>query len=325
MMGKLIGLMIAVVALAAALPQAFAQDVYPSRTIRIIVPTAPGGPSELGSRLIAEELLKRWGRPVVVETRPGAGTIIGSEIVARAPPDGYTLLMSPSTLATNPASYKKMPYNALRDFAPITQTLFVPNLMVIHPSLPAQSVKEFIALAKARPGEILYASAGHGTNPHLTIELFASMAQIRMTHVPYKGSLPGVVDLLAGRVAMTATASMANIIPHLRTGRLRALGVTTASRIPALPDIPTIAEAGLPGYESVQWSGLLAPAGTPREIISTLHKEVVAILHTPEARERLANIGTEVVASSPQEFAAFIKSETAKWAKVARAAGITPE
>ncbi len=233
--------------------------------------------------------------------------------------------MSPSTLATNPASYKKMPYNALRDFAPITQTLFVPNLMVIHPSLPAQSVKEFIALAKARPGEILYASAGHGTNPHLTIELFASMAQIRMTHVPYKGSLPGVVDLLAGRVAMTATASMANIIPHLRTGRLRALGVTTASRIPALPDIPTIAEAGLPGYESVQWSGLLAPAGTPREIVSTLHKEVVAILRTPEARERLANIGTEVVASSPQEFAAFIKSETAKWAKVARAAGITPE
>lgn len=269
--------------------------------------------------------MKRWGRPVVVETRPGAGTIVGSEIVAKASPDGYTLLMSPSTLATNPASYKKMPYNALRDFAPITQTLFVPNLMVIHPSLPAQSVKEFIALAKARPGEILYASAGHGTNPHLTIELFASMAQIRMVHVPYKGSLPGIVDLLAGRVALTATSAMSNLVPHVRSGRMRALGITTSKRIQALPDIPTIAEAGLPGYESVQWSGLLAPVGTPREIITTLSKEVVAILQTPEAKARLASIGTEVVASSPEEFGAFIKAETVKWAKVAKAAGIEPE
>jgi tripartite-type tricarboxylate transporter receptor subunit TctC len=312
-------------ALAASLmPAAFAQG-YPNRPIRIIVPTAPGGPSDIGSRLIAEELTKRWGRPVVVETRPGAGTIVGSEIVAKAPPDGYTLLMSPSTLATNPASYKKMPYNALRDFAPITQTLFVPNLIVIHPSLPAKSLKEFIAFARARPGEILYASAGHGTNPHLTIELFASMAQIRMVHVPYKGSLPGIVDLLAGRVALSATASMANLIPHVRSGRLRALGVTTAKRTQALPDTPTIAEAGLPGYESVQWSGLLAPAGTPREIVTALHKEVIAILHTPEARERLAGIGTEMVGSTPEEFAAFIKSETAKWAKVAKAAGIEPE
>ena len=312
-------------AVTAALPAALAQDRYPSRPIRIIVPTAPGGPSDIGSRLIAEELTKRWGRPVVVETRPGAGTIVGSEIVAKAPPDGYTLLMSPSTLATNPASYKKMPYNALRDFAPITQTLFVPNLIVIHPSLPAKSLKEFIAFAKARPGEILYASAGHGTNPHLTIELFASMAGIRMLHIPYKGSLPGVVDLLAGRVALTATSSMANLIPHVRGGRVRALGVTTAKRTQALPDIPTIAEGGLPGYESVQWSGLLAPAGTPRDIITALHKEVVDILHMPEAKERLASVGTELVASSPEEFAAFIRSETVKWAKVAKAAGIEPE
>lgn len=302
-----------------------AEASYPSRPIRIIVPTAPGGGSDIGARLIAQELLKRWGRPVVVETRPGAGTIIGSEIVAKAPPDGYTLLMSPSTLATNPASYKKMPYDALRDFAPITQTLFVANLIVIHPSLPAKSVKEFIAFARARPGEILYASAGHGTNPHLAIELFASMAKIRMVHVPYKGSLPGIVDLLAGRVALTATSSMSNLIPHVRTGRMRPLGVTAATRTQALPDVPTVAEAGLPGYEAVQWSGLLAPAGTPREIISTLHKEVVAILHTPEARERLANIGTEVVGSSPEEFAAFMKTETVKWAKVAKAAGIQPE
>ncbi len=304
---------------------ALAQENYPSRPIRIIVPTAPGGPSDLGSRLIGEELTKRWGRPVVVETRPGAGTIVGSEMVAKAAPDGYTLLMSPSTLATNPASYKKMPYNALRDFAPITQTLFVPNLIVIHPAVPAKNLKEFIAFARARPGEILYASAGHGTNPHLTIELLASMAKIRMTHIPYKGSLPGIVDLLAGRVMLTASSSMSNIVPHVQSGKMRALGVTTSARIASLPDIPTVAEAGVPGYESVQWSGLLAPAGTRREIIAMLHKEAVAILTTPEGRDRLAKIGTEVVASSPEEFAAFIKSETVKWAQVARAAGIEPE
>jgi tripartite-type tricarboxylate transporter receptor subunit TctC len=313
--------------LAAAVPQpdARAQDAYPSRPIRIIVPTAPGGPSDISARLIAQELGRRWGRPVVVEIRAGAGTIIGSEIVAKAPPDGYTLLVSPSTLAINPATYKKMPYDALRDFAPISQLYFVASLIVMHPSLPAKSVKEVIALAQARPGEILYSSSGHGTNPHLTIELFASMAKIRLLHVPYKGTAPGLVDLLGGRVAMMATSSMSLLVPHVRAGRLRALGITTAARSRALPDIPTIAEAGVPGYEAVQWSGLLAPAGTPREIIARLHKETVAILRTPEATERLAGDSAEVVASSPEEFAAFIRAETVKWAKVAKAAGIQPE
>ncbi len=182
-----------------------------------------------------------------------------------------------------------------------------------------------IALAKARPGEILYGSSGHGTNPHLTIELFASMAGIQLLHVPYKGTAPGLVDLLAGRVALMATASMALLIPHVKTGKLRALGVTTAYRIQALPDVPTIAEAGLPGYESVQWSGLLAPGGTPREIIVKLHGEAVSILRAPEARERLANDGAEVVGSTPEEFSAFLRTETVKWAKVAKLAGIQPE
>jgi tripartite-type tricarboxylate transporter receptor subunit TctC len=306
-------------------PAAQAQDTYPSRVVRIVVPTAPGGPSDISARIIAQELSKRWGRQVVVDVRPGAGTIIGSEIVARAPPDGYTLLVSPSTLAINPASYKKMPYDALRDFAPITQTLYVPNLIAVHPSLPARSVKEVIALAKARPGEILYGSAGHGTNPHLTVELFASMAGIRLLHVPYKGTLPGLVDLVAGRVALLATSSMSLVVPHVRAGRLRALGVTSAARTAALPDISTIAEAGLPGYEAVQWSGLLAPAGTPREIVVKLHQESTAILRTAEARERLAADSAELVLSSPEEFAAFLKAETVKWARVAKAAGIQPE
>ena len=295
-------LLTALVLMVAALPEGLAQNNYPDRPIRIIVPSAPGGPSDFGARLIGEEMSKRLGRQVVVDNRSGAATMIGSEIVAKAPPDGYTLLMSPSTLAINPAFYKNMAYNALRDFAPITQTVFVPNVIVVHPSLPVKSVKEMIAFAKARPGEIRYASAGYGTNPHLAIELFMS-----------------------GEVAIMANTSLSLIIPHLETGRLRALGVTTARRIQALPNVPTIAEAGLPGYEAVQWSGLLAPAKTPREIIARLSKEAVTILRTPEARERLTGVGCEVVASSPEEFSAFMQAETVKWAAVVKAAGIQPE
>jgi len=318
-------LVAALALLAVALPQALAQDSYPNRPIRIIVPTAPGGPSDIGARLIAQELTKRWGRQVVVDTRPGAGTIIGTEIVAKAAPDGHTLLVSPSTLAINPATYKNMPYDAVRDFAPITQTHFVPNLILVHPSVPAKSVKELISLARSRPGEILYASSGHGTNPHLVIELFASMTQIRLLHVPYKGTLPGLIETIAGRVAMIATSSMSLVVPHVRTGKLRALGITSATRSPMLPDIPTIAEAGVPGYEAVQWSGMLAPAATPQEIITRLHKEVTAILRTPDIRDRLAADSAVVVASSPEQFAEFVKTEMVKWVNVAKAAGIRPE
>jgi tripartite-type tricarboxylate transporter receptor subunit TctC len=321
----LLGLAASFAVTAAYSTPALAQDAYPSRPIRIIVPTAPGGPSDITARLIAQELIKRWGRPVVVEIRAGAGTIIGSEIVAKAPPDGYTLLVTPSTLAINPATYRKMPYDGIRDFAPITQLYFVPNLIVVHPSLPAKTVKETIALAKSHPGEIAYGSSGHGTNPHLAIELFASMAQIRLLHVPYKGTAPGLTDLLAGRVALMATSSMSLLVPHVNAGRLRALGITAATRSKALPDIPTIAEAGLPGYEAVQWSVMVAPTGTPREIISRLNKETVAILGMPETRERLSGDSAEIVGSSPEQTAAFVKSETVKWAKVVKAAGITPE
>jgi tripartite-type tricarboxylate transporter receptor subunit TctC len=303
---------------------AFSQDAYPTRPIRIIVPSAPGGTSDTSSRILAQELPKRWGKPVVVENRPGAGTIVGSEIVAKSPPDGYTLLASPSTLAINPASYKKMPYDGIRDFAPITQTLFVPNIIVSHPSLPAKTIKELIAFAKARPGEVLYGSAGHGTNPHLTIELLSSMTHVKLAHVPYKGTLPGVTDLLGGRLALMASSSWSIMIPHVKNGRLRALGVTSSKRTSVMPDVPTVAES-VPGYESVQWSGFLAPAGTPREIITALHREITAIVKSPEARERLASETAEVVASTPEEFAQFIKAETSKWAKVAKAAGVQPE
>ncbi len=319
-------LLTALTVLALASAEASAQDNYPSRLIRIIVPTAPGAPSDISARLISEGMSKRLGRQaVVVENRAGAGTIIGSEIVAKAPADGYTLLASASPLAINPAFFKKIPYDALRDFVPITELVSVPNLIVVHPSLPVKSVKDLITFAKARPGKVQYASAGYGTNPHLAMELFSMMAQIRLIHVPYKGGMPGLIDLLGGHVALMATGSMSVAIPHVRTGRLRALGVTTAARIQTLSDVPTISEAGLPGYEAVQWAGLLAPAKTPREIIDKLHKEVVAILRSPEARARLAEEGCEVIVSSPDEFAAFMQTETVKWAKVAKAAGIQPE
>ena len=310
--------------LAAASLQAAGQGNYPNRVIRIIAPTSPGGPNDAIARLIAQALTERLGRQVIVENRAGAGTIIGSEIVAKSQPDGYTLLMGLSTLATNAATYKNIPYDALRDFAPVTQAVSTPNLIVVHPSLPAKSVTELIALATSRPGQILYASSGKGTNPHLTLELFSSMAKIRMVHVPYKSSGPGIIDLIAGHVAITSSPMLLSI-PHVRAGRLRALGVTSAKRVAAEPDILTIAEGGLPGFASVQWYGLFAPARTPLEIIELLHREVVAILRAPGGRERFTSDGAELVASSPGEFAAFLKAETVKWAGVAKAAGIVPE
>ena len=310
--------------LATALPGAFAQGSYPSRPIHIIVPGPPGTGFDTISRLMAPGLSESLGRQVVVENRAGAGTLIGNEYVAKAPPDGYTLLMAASALVIQPALYKKMPYDVERDFAPVTVAVSVPNMIIVHPSIPAKSVKEMIALAKTRPGEILFASAGSGSNSHLTVQLFVSMAQIRMTHVPYKGATPGMVDLLGGHVAMMSLP-VADAMPHVRAGKLRALGVTSAGRVAAAPAIPTIAEGGLPGYESLNWFGLLAPARTPPEIIARLHKESVAVLRAPSIKERLASDSTEAIGNSPEEFAAFIKAQLVKWATVVKNAGITPE
>ncbi len=303
----------------------FAQDVYPNRPIRIVVPTAAGGPSDIGARLIANELTKRWGKQVVVDVRPGAGTIIGTDLVAKAQPDGYTLLMSPSTLAITPATYKKIPYDVQRDFAPVTQSHFVPNLISVHPSMPAKSIHELIAFAKLHPNEILYASSGHGTNPHLVVELLASMAQIKLMHIPYKGTLPGLIETIAGRTALIATSSMQLVLPNARAGKLRVLAITSLNRVPSLPDIPAVSESGLAGYEAVQWTAMMAPAATPVEVLAKLQKEVVAILRTPEVRDKLAVDGAEVVASSPEECAAFLRAETIKWAALVKSAGIAQE
>jgi len=301
-----------------------AQGNYPTRAVRVIVPSAPGGGTDISARILAPQLSAFLGQQVIVENRAGAGTMIGGEVVARAAPDGYTLLMGISTLAINPAIYRKVPYDAQKDFAPVSQAVSLSNVLVVHPSLPVKNVKEFVALVKPRPGQINFASAGVGTSPHLSMELFLVMTGLKMLHVPYKGSGPGVTDLIAGHVP----AMMPNMLsaqPHIKSGRLRALGVTGSKRAPGAEDIPTIAEAGVPGYEAVQWYGLLAPAATPRDIIVKLHTGVVRALQNPEVRQRLLNDGAEPVGSSPEEFAAYLRSETAKWAKVIQAAGIKPE
>ncbi len=297
---------------------------YPNRPLRIVAPSAAASAADTVARVIAPLLSERLGQPVVVDTRPGAATILGTEAVAKSPPDGHTLLIGLPALAINPSIYKSLPYDGLRDFAAITQAVRQPNLLVVHPSLPVKSVKELIALAKARPGELVYASAGVGAGSHLTMELFMLQSGIKMLHVPYKGPTPGMIDLVAGRVSAMATSTTSSL-PHVRSGRLRALGVTTATRAPGLPDIPTVAETGLPGYESAAWFGLMTPTGTPRDVIARLNKEVVAILRQPDVKERFAKDGAEVVAGTPEEFDAYIRAEAVKWAKVVKAAGIKAE
>lgn len=306
------------------LPAALAQAHYPTQPVRMIVVTAPGGGLDTFSRLVTRELSGRAGQQFFVENRPGAGTTIAMAVAARAKPDGYTLLMNTSSFAISSALYRNIPYDPVRDFIPITMGVATPNLLSVHPSVPVKSVKELIALAKARAAQgdpVFYASGGNGTNGHLATALFLSTAQIRMTHVPYKSGSLGVIDLIAGQVPVMLD-SMSSLLPHVRAGKLRALGVSSLRRAAAAPDIPTIAEAGVPGYESGQWYGLFAPAGTPQEIIAWLHKEVTAALRTTKIKERLAVDGLEVVANSPDEFAAVVKADIAKWTKVVKSAGI---
>jgi tripartite-type tricarboxylate transporter receptor subunit TctC len=303
---------------------AWAQGAYPVKPVRLVVPSSPGGGTDITARMLAPRLTEALGQQVVVENRAGAGTMIGIEVVAKSPADGYTLLMGLSTLAINPAMYKKVPYDAVRDFAPISQIISAPNMLVVHPSIPVKTVKELIAFTRARPGQLNYASAGHGTNPHLSMELFLSMTGLKVVHIPYKGLGPGMVDLIAGHVSL-ATATMLTGLPHVKSGRLRCLGTTGAARAAVLPDYPTVSEAGVSGYEASQWYGVLAPAQTPKEIITKLNADLVRILQAPDMKERLVADGTDPVGSSPDEFARYIRSELAKWGKVARDAGITPE
>ena len=316
--------MLIAVVLAVAAAGSAAQSVYPARPLRLIVPSSAGGGIDIIARIITARLPDRLGQPVIVDNRPGAASIIGSDLVAKAAPDGYTLLISVSALAINPAIYKKLPYDTLRDFAPVTLAAVAPNLLVVHPSLPVKTVRNLVDLARARPGELNFGSAGTGSNPHLSMELLLSMAKLKMVHIPYKGSAPAVTDLLAGHIAVM-TATMLTAIPHARSGRLRALGVTSVARVGALPEIPTVAEAGVPGYEAVQWYGILAPAATPAEIVNKLNAGIVGVLDMPEVKAQLAGNGAEAAGGSTEAFARYLREETGKWAQVVRAAGIRPE
>ncbi len=309
--------------LAMSAQYAFAQT-YPNRTIRLVVPSSPGGGTDIIGRIVAHKLTELLGQQVVVDNRAGAGTIIGNEAVAKAAPDGYTLLMGLSTLAINPSMYAKLPYDALRDFAPVSQAVSSPNILTVHPSVPAKTVREFVALARARPGSLTFGSAGMGTSPHLSGELLKTLAKIDIVHVPYKGSGMSIISQLAGEIAANFP-SVPTAMPYIKANRLRGLGVTTVKRTAALPDVPSIAEAGVPGYEATQWFGVLAPAGTPRAIVDRLHQEMMRVLRSADVKERIVAEGMEIVAGTPEEFAAYIKSETGKWSKVIKSAGIKPQ
>ena len=301
-----------------------AQSDYPSRPVKILVPSSPGGGTDILARVLADYLSKSLNGQFFVENRPGAGQMIGIEVVAHAPNDGYTLLMAASTLAINPVMYKNVKYDAVKDFSPITLVAGLPNIFIVAPEQPIKSIADLIALAKRKPGEVTYASAGIGTSPHMGSELLKSLAGIEMQHVPFRGTAPGVTEVMAGRV----TVGLANLLtakPLIEGGKLRALAVTGRTRAQTLPDVPTVEEAGVPGYDAMQWYGLLAPAGTPPAIVERIQAEVAAALKTPEVRERLSADGAEPVGNTPAEFAAVIREELDKWAKVAKAAGIKPE
>jgi tripartite-type tricarboxylate transporter receptor subunit TctC len=317
---KSYALCIACAVLGSSAGTAFAQ-AYPVKPVRIVVPSSAGGGTDIIARVLAPELSKRLGQQVVVDNRPGAGTMIGIEMVANSPADGYTLLMGLSTLAINSALYKKVPYDPVKDFAPVTLATTSASILVVHPSLPVKTLKDLIAFARARPGQLNYASAGTGTYPHMTYELFLSMAKLKMVHIPYKGTAPAMIDMIAGQVASMA-ATVITGMPHIRSGRLRPLGITSMKRSDVAPDIPTVAEAGLPGFESLQWYGLLAPANTPRDIVNRLNKEMVQVLQSPGIRKRFAVDAVDTVGNTPDEFARHIRSELDKWEKVARGAGI---
>ena len=297
---------------------------YPTRAIKLVVPSSPGGGTDIVARILGQKLSEQLGQQFVVENRAGAGTVIGNDAVAKSAPDGYTLLMGLSTLAINPSMYTKLPYDALRDFAPISQSVSACNILILHPSVPAKTVVELIALARAKPGSLTFGSAGMGTNPHLSGELFKSLARIDMVHVPFKGSGQSIISQLAGEIAANFP-SVPTAMPYVKAGRLRGIGVTTLRRVEVLPDVPSIAEAGLPGYEATQWFGLLAPAGTPRPIIDRLYQESSRALRSADMKERMTAEGLEVVGSTPEEFASYIRSETEKWTQVIKAAGIKPQ
>ena len=307
-------------ALACLCAAAFAQS-YPTRAVRLIVPFPPGGGTDTMARVISPKLSELLGQQVVPENRGGAGANIGAEAAAKSAPDGYTIMLATITNAIGASLYTRLNYDLVRDFATITQLATTPHILVTHPSVPVKTVKEFIALGKARPGELAYSSSGAGSAAHLAGELFNSLTGVKTVHVPYKGGGPSMIALVGGEVSL-AFATMPSAIGYVRGGRLRGIAVTTAQRSPSTPELPTIAETGIKGYEAGSWYGLSAPAGTSKEIVARLHAETMKVMGMPDVKERLFNAGFEIVTSNPEQFAAFTKSEIQKWGKLVRAANL---
>ena len=294
---------------------------YPTRPVRVVVPVASGGATDILTRTLAQRLSSAWGQQVLVDNRPGGGSNVGFEAAAQAPADGYTLLMAQPAFTVNVSLYKKLAYDPLRDFAAVTLTATGANVLVIHPTVPVYTLKDFIALAKAKPGQLNYASSGNGTTPHLSGELFKAMAGVNIVHIPYKGAGASVTDLLGGHVEL-AFLSLSSVAPQLKAKRLRALAITSAKRSALVPELPTFSEAGLAGFEVMGWYGVMAPAGAPREIISRLYADITKVLAQPEVVQTLASFGLEpAISGSPEEFSAYLRTEIAKWAKVVKASG----
>ncbi|MGQ0525190.1 MAG: Bug family tripartite tricarboxylate transporter substrate binding protein [Betaproteobacteria bacterium] len=314
---------IACLGIAIAASHSSAQQAYPTKPIRMICPFPPGGTTDVVARLVAQKLTEAWKEQVIVDNRTGAGGIIGTELAAKAPADGYTVLLgSITTHAVNPALYKKLNFDPIKDFTPVSLVVSSPQLLAVHPSVAAKSVKDLIALAKAKPGQLNYASAGVGTSPHLTFELFKSMAGIEAVHVPYKGTGPAITELIGGQVQMMITGVVA-LMPHVKSGKLRGLGVTSAKRVAALPDLPTVAESGVPKFDVSSWFGVFLPAGTPKPIVTKMNQEVRKIVEIPDVRQKLISLGADPESNTPEEFVAYVKSEMAKWGKVVRDTGAT--
>ena len=298
---------------------------YPDKSVRMVVPFAAGaGSNDIMARLVAQKLSDALGQQFVVDNRPGASGIIGTDIVAKAPPDGYTVLMMSLTFTVNPSLFSKLPYDTVRDLIPVTMVASAPLMLVVHPSVPAKSVTEFIAYAKANPGKLNFGSGGPGTTPHLAGEMIKTVAGIQVTHIPYKGGAPALTDLVAGQIQFMCE-NIPGTLPFAKAGKLRALAVTDLKRSPLLPELPTLDEAGLKGYQIVGWNGLFVPAGTPQPIVNRLNAEVVKALALPDVKDRLATLGADAVGDTPQHFAVFIKAEIPKWAKVVKDAGLKIE
>jgi len=304
-----------------AMPVCVSAQAYPSKPIRFIIPYAPGGGTDVVARLIGQELSSALGQQVIADNRPGAGGTVGTNITARSKPDGYTMVLNGSSVALAPTLFKNLPYDTLADLSPVGLVASQANILAVHPSLPARTVKELLALARAKPGAINYASGGIGAANHLATELLKLMSNTSFTHVPYKGTGPSMIDLLSGQVEMTI-AVMATVLPYAKAGRLRALAVTGKNRSPAIPDVPTLAEAGVPGYEYDTWYGIQFPAKTPRPIVDRMNGELTRILGQPQVLDRYASLGLDPMTSTPEEFAALMRAEIPKWAKVIKAAGL---